>query len=1175
MIYGGYYGFPHHQEVPFLEKYQYDNAEMAFMEESCIPFAVYQFINKRVVTIVLSQGFMDLFGFVDRPSTYELMDNDMYRDTHPDDVGDLADAAYRFAVEEAPYDVIYRNLKGSEYRIIHAYGKHVVKEDGTRLAFIWYTDQGAYTEDNSGKANTLLSVLSESLREKTINHLVSYDYLTGFPSMSYFFELADAGCRDIRKDNKCPAILFTDFNGTKNYNHKYGMAEGDKLLSAFAKLLITHFPSDNCSRFSSDHFCVFTDSDGCEDIAREIISESRDLNNGKSMPVRIGIYYYDDENLTITAACDRAKIACDSRKKTYESHISIFDDSMSAEIERKHYIVDNLDRAIAEGWIQVYHQPIIRTSNDRVCNEEALARWMDPERGMISPGDFIPVLEEANTIYKLDLCVLDQVLQKLKLMEEKGFRGVPESINLSRSDFYACDIVEEIRRRVDDSGISRERIILEITESIIADDLEYMTKQILRFKELGFKIWMDDFGSGYSSPIMLQKIPFDLIKIDMQFVRQIGVNKGGKIILTEIVKLALALDMETVAEGVETKEQMEFLKEIGCTMLQGFFFSKPNSLEKLNQFAKEGFPYMFENPAETDYYVQIGKVNLYDLSSARGSDDQLNDYFDIWPMALMECYEDRVIVARCNSSFRDFFNRTFPNSSGKREFMISGLAGHPGAYSLNAILQCSKDGQRAIVDDRTPDGKNIQLLIGRIAVNPVSGASCVGVAILSVVETTKDDVGLTYNYVARALSEDYVHMYFVNLDTEDFIEYVPDGANMDISIERKGMNFFAECKKDAIDQIYKDDLDEFLKVFNKDNIERNLRENGIFTHTYRNVACGEPVYFHMKIVRVRNSGNNIIIGVNNISAQMKHKEAMEKIREERLAYARIIALSGEYMAVYTIDPVTDSYMLFSSKEYFDAIGSPSEGKNFYTTSIKEAEKVIHPEDWNYFRRRFKKKAILDQIREKGIFSISYRMIVEGKLMYIQLRAAMIHEGGQDKVIIGVLNVEKEIRKEQEYASNLSAARAEANLDELTGVKNKHAYVDYESQINKEIQSGDPTEFAVIVFDINDLKLINDTKGHQAGDKYIKDGCKVICKAFKQSPVFRLGGDEFAVIARGEDYRNVDANMEKIFKSNIKNKSVGKVVIAAGMSKYSGDKKVSAVFERADMNMYDNKRLLKE
>ncbi len=1157
-----------------MEKYKYSEAEYKLLAESQVPLAVYQFINNRVVTIVISDGLCELFGFADRAKVYELMETNMYRDTHPDDVLEISEEAYRFAVEGGNYDVLYRSKMNGVYRVIHACGKHIYKENGVRLALVWYTDLGVYNESFAKHEDNRTLMRGKQFDVRKRHNRINFDYLTGLPSMTYFFDLAEDGCNELKANGFTPAILFMDFNGMKSYNRENGMAEGDKVLIAFTEILISFFGNSSCSRFGSDHFVVYTKAEGVEDIAKAIIDSCQKLNGGRSLPVRIGIYYHTDMSMGISTACDRAKIACDSNKKTYESHYCIFDDSMMERIERRHYVVENIDRAVSEGWIKVYYQPIVRTANGRVCNEEALARWEDPERGFFGSEDIIPFLEEANSIYKLDLYIVDQVLLKMKNQAENGLFVVPESVNLSRSDFYTCDIVEEIRKRIDSSGLTRDKLVIEITESIVGDDLEYMAEQITRFKDLGFTVWMDDYGSGYSSPMILQKIPFDLIKIDMLFVMQIDKSETAKIILTEMVRMAVGLGIETIAEGVETKEQADFLKEIGCTKLQGYYYCRPVSLEQILERYRNGTAIGFENPDETEYYVQLGKVNLYDLSISRTDDDSLKDYFDTWPMVMIECRDEIINITRCNVTFREFMARTFPDSLNKTEFRISDYMGKQGDYSLKAVLKCAKDGRRMLIDDRTRDGKTIQLFIRRVAVNPVNGVSAVSVAVLSVTDSPNFSASLTYNYAARTLSEDYLNIYFVNMDTGDFTEYIPDGANLDISLERHGKNFFEASAEDAQEVIYSEDRDYFLSVFNKKNVEKNLKEHGIFTTTYRIMDNGAPVYINMKIVKVRNRSNYIIIGVNNVDAQMRREEALEKMREEQLTYSRIIALSGDYMSIYTINPITDAYVQYSSTEYYDTVGTSKEGDNFFEEALITAHSVIYEEDVEYFEKSFSKEIVLQEIERTGLYTLNYRLMVQGIPRYVFMKATMVHEDGEDMILMGIINIDSEVRKEQEYASNLLEAREQANFDELTGVKNKHAYVDAENHLNQIIKNGDMPEFAIVIFDINGLKQVNDTQGHRAGDKFIKEGCKSICRIFKHSPVFRLGGDEFAVIVQGRDYKSIDTLMESVARSNKLNEKDNKVVIAAGMSKYNHDKKVSEVFERADKNMYENKKHLK-
>ena len=319
-----------------------------------------------------------------------------------------------------------------------------------------------------------------------------------------------------------------------------------------------------------------------------MFEQVRCAKDGKMLPVRVGVFIDTDGSLDISAECDRAKYACDTMRNTYLSRFRVFDDTMLRRTETTQYIIDHLDKAIAERQIEVYCQPIIRSSDGEIGDVEVLSRWNDPDRGMLMPNDYIPVLEKARLIYKLDLYMVERVLARLKQRGEDGLRVVPVSVNLSRTDFDVCDIVEEVRRLVDLAGVDRELINIEVTESSVGEDFEYMKAQIERFRELGFRVWMDDFGSGYSSLHVLQSIRFDYIKFDMSFMRGFDRGDKSKIILTELIRLAQALDIDTVCEGVETEEQVNFLRNAGCTRMQGYYFCRPIPLPKmLEQFSKE------------------------------------------------------------------------------------------------------------------------------------------------------------------------------------------------------------------------------------------------------------------------------------------------------------------------------------------------------------------------------------------------------------------------------------------------------------------------------------------------------------------------------------------------------------------------------------------------------------
>ncbi len=562
-----------------------------------------------------------------------------------------------------------------------------------------------------------------------------YDSLTGLPTMSHFFDLAQSAHKSIRARGANPAILYLDLVGLKFFNQKHGFSGGDKLLKAFANLMAEHFDADHCGRFGQDYFVTITTSDDLDKRLDAFIGECARMNEGANLPVRIGIYQDTMDEMSISLACDRAKAANAACGSAYHSTYRYFSEEMLAEAQQRRYVIDNIDRAIAENWITVYYQPIIRAANGRVCDEEALARWIDPKRGFLSPAEFVPALEDAKLIYKLDLHVLDQVLLKMQRLSDAGLFVVPSSINLSRSDFDACDIVEEVRRRVDASGFDRSMINVEITETAIGRDFDFMKRQIERFHALGFQVWMDDFGSEYSSLDYLQSLNFDLLKLDMRFMQQFDNDDKSKIILTELMKMAIGLDVDTIAEGVERQDQVEFLREIGCSKLQGYFFVRPIPAEEILKRYEDGTAIGFENPAESEYYSTIGRVNLYDLSSvAREGEEDIQHYFDTIPMAILEATDTDFTLVRSNRSYRAFVDRTFGGLTVGESLAYAKAQRNGGTRFLEAIRSCAKDGSWSIVEESTFDGRHIRSLVHQVATNPVTGTRALVIAVLSFVE---------------------------------------------------------------------------------------------------------------------------------------------------------------------------------------------------------------------------------------------------------------------------------------------------------------------------------------------------------------------------------------------------------------------------------------------------------
>ena len=559
------------------------------------------------------------------------------------------------------------------------------------------------------------------------------------------------------------------------------------------------------------------------------------------------------------------------------------------------------------------------------------------------------------------------------------------------------------------------------------------------------------------------------------------------------------------------------------------------------------------------------------MNEAGGSFDH---YFDTLPMAILECDKDSTMIIRCNKSYREFMTNAFGVITVGQRVRFDESDGRPGSVFMNSLKQCAEDGRWVVMDERLNEKTTVHTFIRRVAVNPVTGIVACATVILGLMDEHFGNSSVFYAHIAQALSADYFNLYYVNLDTDQFIEYSSSSIEGNLAMERHGEDFFNAAHTDAMVYIYSEDRPGFLEAFTKENIIQSLNEHGTFTLSYRLLVDGAPEYVNMKIVRINADGNYIIIGVNNVDAQMKHQEELERIKEERITYSRITALAGDYIAIYTVDPVTDYFIEYSATKDYEGLGFAKRGENFFETSIEDSRRVIYLEDQDMFLSMFTKEKIMTAIRKYGLFTMNYRLLIDGEPQYVSLKAAIVEEKNGPQLIVGVVNVDAQVRRDQEYANTLTEARNMANLDQLTGVKNKHAYVDVEAQLNKHVEEKLVMSFAIVVLDVNGLKLINDTQGHQAGDRYLMDACEIICKIFKHSPVFRVGGDEFAVIAQGSDYDNIDGLMERLSEINTENKKAGKVVVAGGMARYNGDRNVAAVFERADALMYENKKMLK-
>ncbi|MBD5491323.1 MAG: EAL domain-containing protein [Lachnospiraceae bacterium] len=378
-----------------------------------------------------------------------------------------------------------------------------------------------------------------------------------------------------------------DIRKFKIINDLYGEKFGDEILDFILKQL-----RGLCNEkqfyvnLRSDVFMVVTEYDREEELEAFIQELNGRINIFKDVKLQMsyGVYTVEDRQMELRQMEDRAAMARKTAKASMLGDIIFYKEQFKDSLYNRKFIEENMQAAITERQYQMYLQPKYSIAQNEIIGAEALVRWKHPERGMIYPDQFIPILEENGFIRKVDYYIWEEACRFIKRCEEENMDPCPISVNVSRThlrDDKCLLVLDEMIKR---TGISRHLLELEITETV--DDRQ-VSQKALQLKDEGFKLLMDDFGSGYSSLNILLETPFDVIKLDKRFMENMMLSDKGKLILEQVVAMSNKLGLELLAEGVETKEQVDLLRSIGCDQVQGYYYAKPMPAEEVFALLKE------------------------------------------------------------------------------------------------------------------------------------------------------------------------------------------------------------------------------------------------------------------------------------------------------------------------------------------------------------------------------------------------------------------------------------------------------------------------------------------------------------------------------------------------------------------------------------------------------------
>ncbi|MBD9463410.1 EAL domain-containing protein [Pseudomonas sp. Pdm06] len=439
-------------------------------------------------------------------------------------------------------------------------------------------------QDAARKMRSLERTIEERVQELLkVSHLLQYDVLTELPNSMLLGDRLTQAMAQCRRHDRQLAVMFIGLDRFKRINNALGHPVGDEMLKRVARALATVVrESDSVFRYGSDEFVVIAgdiaEAQQTKGVAEKLlaaISSPQPIDgHDLSVTASLGISVYPTDGFDAVALIKKAETAMRNVKETGPNDYRFFTEDMNRRARQQQTIESGLRLALQRKEFVLHYQPKLDLGSGKVVGVEALVRWNRPEHGLVYPGDFIPVAEDSGLIVPLSQWVLQEACQQACRWQAQGMRPLCLSVNISAIDFRQRGFVEGITRTLKETGLDPTQLELEITESVLMQNIDTTVAILKAIKQQGIRLAIDDFGTGYSSLSYLQKFPVDVLKIDQSFVGDLSIDSNDAKLVSTIISLGKSLNLHIIAEGVETLEQLEFLKKHHCEEVQGYYFSK-------------------------------------------------------------------------------------------------------------------------------------------------------------------------------------------------------------------------------------------------------------------------------------------------------------------------------------------------------------------------------------------------------------------------------------------------------------------------------------------------------------------------------------------------------------------------------------------------------------------------
>lgn len=527
--------------------------------------------------LYLSPNYKDVLGY----DTGELLGKKVVDFIHPEDRPAVATGFGRVFEYFTLGQVVYRYMhKNGELR--------------------WFESTGKTYQTVTGEIRVVLvsrDITERQRYEETIRHQAFHDALTGLPNRLLFKDRLTLAMAHAKRNGQMLSVLFLDLDRFKLINDTLGHAVGDQLLQSVAKRLTDCVREDDTvARLGGDEFTLLlpeiTQAENAAKVAHKILEAIRQpLNIGAHelyITTSIGIVLYPTDGEDAETLLKNADTAMYRAKEKGRNNCQLYTPAMNAKAFERLAMENNLRRALEREEFVIHYQPKFNINTGKIIGMEALVRWQTPDRGLVLPGEFIPIAEETGLIVPIGEWVLRTACAQNKAWQDAGFLPVRVAVNLSARQFQLQNLVETVSRVLKETGLDPHWLELEITETVAMQNAEYATRMLQELKDMGIQLSIDDFGTGYSSLSYLKRFPINKLKIDKSFVSEIGIEQDNAAIASTIIVLGQSLNLGLVAEGVETEEQFDFLRQHQCDEMQGYLFGKPMSAGEFETLLMRG-----------------------------------------------------------------------------------------------------------------------------------------------------------------------------------------------------------------------------------------------------------------------------------------------------------------------------------------------------------------------------------------------------------------------------------------------------------------------------------------------------------------------------------------------------------------------------------------------------------